>query len=272
MLVDELKARMCPLVVPAQDLDPEAIAAALEPVLARIREASSDGQATGIAMQQLRGSPVSGKEVAAAVKSCVGEIRFSAAPSCVWMALETHVARRQAWIPASAPKLYGFVVRRVTQVALLDSLASSSSTRDRSQALARPQRRRREPLLDHLSHPPPTTAASPTSSSTRSWRAARSTRREGFFELVKRSLGTFINAMTADEHTLYPASSSVPKDLFNLADVYWDAVFHPLLTEHTFQREGHRWSSPPEQTLRAIWWSRASSTARCRASIPARRS
>lgn len=64
--------------------------------------------------------------------------------------------------------------------------------------------------------------------------------KEGFFGLLQRSLATFINAMTADEHTLYPVSSTVPKDLFNLADVYWDAVFHPLLTEHTFRREGHR--------------------------------
>jgi Zn-dependent M16 (insulinase) family peptidase len=73
--------------------------------------------------------------------------------------------------------------------------------------------------------------------------------REGIFELIKRSLGTFINAMTAAEHTLYPVSSTVPKDLFNLAEVYWDAVFHPLLTEHTFLREGHRLElASPEDT------------------------
>ncbi len=53
-------------------LDPEAIAAALEPVLDRIRGAASDGQATGIAMQELKGSPVSGKDVAAAVKKLRG--------------------------------------------------------------------------------------------------------------------------------------------------------------------------------------------------------
>ena len=55
-----------------ETLDPEAIAAALEPVLDRIRGAASDGQATGIAMQQLKGSPVSGKDVAAAVKKLRG--------------------------------------------------------------------------------------------------------------------------------------------------------------------------------------------------------
>ncbi len=53
-------------------LDPEAIAAALQPVVDRIRGAASDGQATGIAMQELKGSPVSGKDVAAAVKKLRG--------------------------------------------------------------------------------------------------------------------------------------------------------------------------------------------------------
>jgi uncharacterized protein len=53
-------------------LDQEAIAAALAPVIDRIRGAANDGQATGIAMQQLKGSPVSGKDVAAAVKKLRG--------------------------------------------------------------------------------------------------------------------------------------------------------------------------------------------------------
>lgn len=64
--------------------------------------------------------------------------------------------------------------------------------------------------------------------------------RQPFFEMVKMSMGTFINAMTSVEWTGYPVASTVPQDLFNLADVYFDAVFHPLLTEETFLREGHR--------------------------------
>ena len=63
--------------------------------------------------------------------------------------------------------------------------------------------------------------------------------KEPFFEMIKMSMATFINAMTSSDHTCYPVSSNVKKDLFNLAEVYFDAVFHPLLTENTFRREGH---------------------------------
>ena len=64
--------------------------------------------------------------------------------------------------------------------------------------------------------------------------------REPFFEMLKMSMGTFINAMTGPDYTTYPVASTVKQDLFNLVDVYFDAVFHPLLTEETFLREGHR--------------------------------
>jgi len=63
--------------------------------------------------------------------------------------------------------------------------------------------------------------------------------REPFFEMVKMSMATFINAMTGPDCTYYPVASNVKQDLFNLAEVYFDAVFHPLLTEHTFKREAH---------------------------------
>ena len=63
--------------------------------------------------------------------------------------------------------------------------------------------------------------------------------KDPFFEMVKCSMATFINAMTGSDHTVYPVASNVKRDFFNLADVYWDAVFHPTLTETTFQREGH---------------------------------
>ena len=63
--------------------------------------------------------------------------------------------------------------------------------------------------------------------------------KDPFFEMVKSSMATFINAFTASDHTVYPVASNVRQDFYNLADVYWDAVFHPLLSEQTFQREGH---------------------------------
>lgn len=63
--------------------------------------------------------------------------------------------------------------------------------------------------------------------------------RDPFFEMVKMSMATFINAMTGWDCTFYPVASNVTRDLFNLAEVYFDAVFHPLLTEETFRREGH---------------------------------
>ena len=68
--------------------------------------------------------------------------------------------------------------------------------------------------------------------------------REPFFEMIKMSMATFINAMTGEDSTYYPVCSNVPKDLFNLAEVYFDATFHPLLTEQTFRREGHHLAPP----------------------------
>lgn len=75
--------------------------------------------------------------------------------------------------------------------------------------------------------------------------------REPFFEMIKMSMATFINAMTGWDCTYYPVCSNVPADLFNLAEVYFDAVFHPQLSETTFRREGHHLApgdekSPPE--------------------------
>ncbi|HUB24675.1 MAG TPA: insulinase family protein, partial [Tepidisphaeraceae bacterium] len=63
--------------------------------------------------------------------------------------------------------------------------------------------------------------------------------KDPFFEMIKCSMATFINAMTGTDHTVYPVASNVKRDFYNLADVYWDAVFHPTLSEATFQREGH---------------------------------
>lgn len=63
--------------------------------------------------------------------------------------------------------------------------------------------------------------------------------KEPFFEMIKRSVATFINALTGNDITYYPVCSTVKTDLFNLADVYFDAVFHPLLSPETFAREAY---------------------------------
>ncbi len=64
--------------------------------------------------------------------------------------------------------------------------------------------------------------------------------RDPFFSMIKRSLSTFMNALTADDWTMYPFSSRNRKDFYNLMDVYLDAVFFPNLREIDFMQEGHR--------------------------------
>ena len=62
--------------------------------------------------------------------------------------------------------------------------------------------------------------------------------KDPFFELVKGSLATFINAMTYPDKTVYPAASTNLQDFYNLLDVYVDAVFHPLLSPEKLAQEG----------------------------------
>ena len=65
--------------------------------------------------------------------------------------------------------------------------------------------------------------------------------KEVFSEIMKMSLATYdsTNAMNYVDHAFYYTSNNVKKDLFNIAEVFFDSVFHPLLTEETFKREGH---------------------------------
>src|SRR5262245_24450624 len=53
--------------------------------------------------------------------------------------------------------------------------------------------------------------------------------KDPFFELVKGSLKTYLNAFTSPDKTVYPVASTNLKDYYNLVDVYLDAVFFPLL-------------------------------------------
>ncbi len=64
--------------------------------------------------------------------------------------------------------------------------------------------------------------------------------KDPFFAMNRRSLNTFMNALTGPDFTCYPAASQVPKDFYNLLEVYLDAVFHPNLNELSFLQEGHR--------------------------------
>src|SRR5215211_6327552 len=62
--------------------------------------------------------------------------------------------------------------------------------------------------------------------------------KEPFVELLKGSLHTFLNAMTFPDKTAYPVASQNLQDFYNLADVYLDAVFFPLITPHHLHQEG----------------------------------
>jgi Zn-dependent M16 (insulinase) family peptidase len=64
--------------------------------------------------------------------------------------------------------------------------------------------------------------------------------RDPFFAMLKRSLNTFMNAMTAADWTFYPIASMNRKDYDNLMGIYLDATFFPLLRESDFRQEGHR--------------------------------
>lgn len=64
--------------------------------------------------------------------------------------------------------------------------------------------------------------------------------KDPFFAMNRRSLNTFMNALTGADFTCYPAASQVHKDFYNLLEVYLDAVFHPILNKLSFMQEGHR--------------------------------
>ena len=64
--------------------------------------------------------------------------------------------------------------------------------------------------------------------------------KEPFTTLASQSLYTYLNALTFPDKTLYPASSLVRSDFYNMLDVYSDCIFFPKLTHDTFIQEGHR--------------------------------
>lgn len=64
--------------------------------------------------------------------------------------------------------------------------------------------------------------------------------KDPFFAMTRRSLNTFMNALTGPDFTCYPAATQVEKDFYNLLEVYLDAVFHPKLNRLNFLQEGVR--------------------------------
>nr|NGX33626.1 hypothetical protein [Candidatus Anoxychlamydiales bacterium] len=79
--------------------------------------------------------------------------------------------------------------------------------------------------------------------------------KDPFFSMLRRSLNTFMNALTGSDFTCYPASSLVEKDFYNLFEVYIDAVFHPKIDRLSFLQEGHRFefSKPDDASSNLIY-------------------
>jgi len=61
-----------------------------------------------------------------------------------------------------------------------------------------------------------------------------------FLAMTRRSLNSFMNALTAKDWTGYPFSTNNQKDFYNLMSVYLDSVFYPRLRKLHFLQEGHR--------------------------------
>lgn len=64
--------------------------------------------------------------------------------------------------------------------------------------------------------------------------------KDPFIRLSNQSVKTYLNAMTYPDRTVFPASSIVRADYFNLMSVYGDAVFFPRLSPEAFMQEAHR--------------------------------
>lgn len=75
--------------------------------------------------------------------------------------------------------------------------------------------------------------------------------RDPFFLMLRRSLQTFMNAMTGKDATYYPFSTLVKKDFDNLLGIYLDAVFKPNLNPLDFAQEGYRVAPEDDATAAA---------------------
>ncbi len=72
-----------------------------------------------------------------------------------------------------------------------------------------------------------------------------------FHHLFEGSCKTYLNALTYPDRTLYPGASTIKQDLFNLLDVYADAVWFPLLRESFFRQEGFHFINTAQKDAQA---------------------
>lgn len=77
--------------------------------------------------------------------------------------------------------------------------------------------------------------------------------KDPFLILSKQSVKTFLNAMTFPDKTVYPASSILEKDYFNLMSVYGDAVFFRCSNGKPLNRKGIglNWTKPESRIFPA---------------------
>lgn len=64
--------------------------------------------------------------------------------------------------------------------------------------------------------------------------------RDPFFNMIKRSVNSYMNAWTGDDFTAYPFASPNRIDWQNLYQVYLDMSMNPLLNPLDFRQEGWR--------------------------------
>lgn len=76
--------------------------------------------------------------------------------------------------------------------------------------------------------------------------------RDPFFNMTKRSLNTYMNALTAQDHTMYPFATQNLQDYYNLMEVYLDAIFFPKLDKMDYLQEGHRLEIDPENDKKLV--------------------
>ena len=78
--------------------------------------------------------------------------------------------------------------------------------------------------------------------------------KSNFFNVVRSSVASFINAMTSSVSTLYPFITRDPKDFDNLLSIYMDSVFFPKVTTdpRIIKREGWRYEVHPETKKMSI--------------------
>ena len=74
--------------------------------------------------------------------------------------------------------------------------------------------------------------------------------KDPFVQLMKGSMYSFLNAMTYSDFTIYPVASANEKDFKNLADVYLDAAFNPLMPhkKEVFLQEGRHFALNEDET------------------------